>query len=466
MLRTYTLDRSGGTPLYEQLYLAIRQDILSGELPGGAKLPSRRALAEHLHVSKITVESAYSQLLAEGYLSAKPRSGYYVEQLAAPDGRALPLPAAPAALPAGKPAEPQPAAPRSAALFPFSVWAKLMRGVILDEGEALLRPMPGAGLPALRQAICSDLLRRRGMQIQPQQVFVGAGTEYFYHLLLEFFGRERLYALEALGHRKIARIYRAGGVQFCTVGMDDDGILPEALAASGAELLHLSPSHHYPTGTVTPIGRRQAILRWLTEAGDRYLIEDDYDSEFRFSGRPIPPMQSMDFAGRVIYMNTFSKTIAPALRISYMILPLRLLDDWQEKMGFYSCTVPAFEQLTLTRFLDGGYFERHLSRMRQHYRALLTQLLAVLSAEPLCSVCTVLRAEAGLHFVLHFHAPVSDDALQAALRGAGLNAPPLASFYVDRPDENTRGCVVVNYADLEPESFRRALLSAAAALGG
>ena len=313
MLRTYELSRApGGAPLYEQLYRAIRADILSGQLAGGEKLPSRRALAEHLNVSKITVETAYAQLLAEGYVTARQRSGYYVEQLSALQP-AEPQPRVPV-----KPEAPEPPAKPSAALFPFSVWAKLMRGVILDEGEALLR------------AICDDLLRRRGMHVEPRQVYIGAGAEYFYHLLLEFFGRDRVYGLETLGHRKIARIYAASGVQCRAIAMDDDGVLPDALAASGAEILHLSPSHHYPTGIVTPIARRQAILQWLTAEGDRFLIEDDYDSEFRFSGRPIPPMQTMDFAGRVTYMNTFSKTIAPALRISYMILPPRLLDAWEE----------------------------------------------------------------------------------------------------------------------------------------
>ena len=256
MLRTYELSRApGGAPLYEQLYRAIRADILSGQLAGGEKLPSRRALAEHLNVSKITVETAYAQLLAEGYVTARQRSGYYVEQLSALQP-AEPQPRVPV-----KPEAPEPPAKPSAALFPFSVWAKLMRGVILDEGEALLRPMPGAGLYALRRAICDDLLRRRGMHVEPQQVYIGAGAEYFYHLLLEFFGRDRVYGLETLGHRKIARIYAASGVQCRAIAMDDDGVLPDALSASGAEILHLSPSHHYPTGIVTPIARRQAILQ-------------------------------------------------------------------------------------------------------------------------------------------------------------------------------------------------------------
>ena len=332
-----------------------------------------------------------------------------------------------------------------------------MRGVILEEGEARLRRMPGAGLYALRRAICDDLLRRRGMHVEPRQVYIGAGAEYFYHLLLEFFGRDRVYGLETLGHRKFARIYAASGVQCRAIAMDDDGVIPAVLAGSGAEILHLSPSHHYPTGIVTPIARRQAILQWLMAEGDRFLIEDDYDSEFRFSGRPIPPMQTMDFAGRVIYMNTFSKTIAPALRISYMILPPRLLDAWEEKMGFYSCTVPAFEQLTLTRFLDGGYFERHVSRMKKHYKARLQGLLALLAQPETARLCTARQAVAGLHFLLEFHTKERGQSLRAALGDAGLSAPLLSEFYLRKSPAEAERCAVVQYSGLTEADFAESL---------
>ena len=362
-MQTYTLDRSGASPLYEQLYRALKADILSGALPGGSRLPSGRALAEHLGLSRVTVETAYAQLLAEGYLTSRPRAGYFVEQLTPQE-----LPPR-VSEPEAQPPEPETAQSRSAQLFPFSVWARLMRGVLLDRRQELLRPAPDAGLPALRQAVAAELYRQRGVHVSPEQVYIGAGAEYFYNLLIQFFGHRRVYALENPGHRKIARVYQANQVAVRPIGMDADGVIPELLEQSGAEVLHISPSHHYPTGTVTPITRRQALMRWLTAQPGRYLIEDDYDSEFRFSGLPIPTIQSMDRSGRVIYMNTFSRTISPSLRISYMILPRTLLPQWQAAMGFYSCTVPSFEQMTLTRFLAEGYFEKHLSRMKKHYRA-------------------------------------------------------------------------------------------------
>ena len=443
MIQTYSLDR-GGAPLYEQLYRALKADILSGVLPGGGKLPSGRALSEHLGVSRVTVETAYAQLLAEGYVTSRERAGYFVEAV---------TPAAPP-LPEPEPAAPDAPEPSAAQTpparqFPFSVWARLMRGVLLDRRGDLLQSVPDAGLWALREAVAGELYRQRGVRVSPEQV-----------------GREKIFALEEPGHRKIARVYQANGVQMRLIRMDGDGVLPALVAQSGADVLHISPSHHYPTGTVMPITRRQALMRWLTEGPERYLIEDDYDSEFRFTGLPIPTMQSMDQSGRVIYMNTFSRTIAPALRISYMILPKALLARWRETMGFYSCTVPSFEQMTLTRFLAEGYFEKHLNRMKKHYRAVRGALLDAL-AQPPCAGCfRVHDAGAGLHFVLEVPGAPEPERLRALLRQTGLHAALLADFYAGAPEPEAARCIVLDYADAEPEALQGALRRLAAEITG
>ena len=450
-MQTYTLDRSGASPLYEQLYRALKADILSGALPGGSRLPSGRALAEHLGLSRVTVETAYAQLLAEGYLTSRPRAGYFVEQLTPQD-----LPPR-VSEPEAQPPEPETAQSRSAQLFPFSVWARLMRGVLLDRRQELLRPAPDAGLPALRQAVAAELYRQRGVHVSPEQVYIGAGAEYFYNLLIQFFGHGRVYALENPGHRKIARVYQANQVAVRPIGMDADGVIPELLEQSGAEVLHISPSHHYPTGTVTPITRRQALMRWLTAQPGRYLIEDDYDSEFRFSGLPIPTIQSMDRSGRVIYMNTFSRTISPSLRISYMILPRTLLPQWQAAMGFYSCTVPSFEQMTLTRFLAEGYFEKHLSRMKKHYRAVRAQLFSVLHTPQAVRQCAVHDTDAGLHLVLELKNAPEPEALRALLRQSGLPDALLSDFFLDAPSPQAQKSIVLGYADAEPAQLEAAL---------
>ena len=450
-MQTYTLDRSGASPLYEQLYRALKADILSGALPGGSRLPSGRALAEHLGLSRVTVETAYAQLLAEGYLTSRPRAGYFVEQLTPQE-----LPPR-VSEPEAQPPEPETAQSRSAQLFPFSVWARLMRGVLLDRRQELLRPAPDAGLPALRQAVAAELYRQRGVHVSPEQVYIGAGAEYFYNLLIQFFGHGRVYALENPGHRKIARVYQANQVAVRPIGMDADGVIPELLEQSGAEVLHISPSHHYPTGTVTPITRRQALMRWLTAQPGRYLIEDDYDSEFRFSGLPIPTIQSMDRSGRVIYMNTFSRTISPSLRISYMILPRTLLPQWQAAMGFYSCTVPSFEQMTLTRFLAEGYFEKHLSRMKKHYRAVRAQLFSVLHTPQAVRQCAVHDTDAGLHLVLELKNAPEPEALRVLLRQSGLPDALLSDFFLDAPSPQAQKSIVLGYADAEPAQLEAAL---------
>ena len=450
-MQTYTLDRSGASPLYEQLYRALKADILLGALPGGSRLPSGRALAEHLGLSRVTVETAYAQLLAEGYLTSRPRAGYFVEQLTPQE-----LPPR-VSEPEAQPPEPETAQSRSAQLFPFSVWARLMRGVLLDRRQELLRPAPDAGLPALRQAVAAELYRQRGVHVSPEQVYIGAGAEYFYNLLIQFFGHGRVYALENPGHRKIARVYQANQVAVRPIGMDADGVIPELLEQSGAEVLHISPSHHYPTGTVTPITRRQALMRWLTAQPGRYLIEDDYDSEFRFSGLPIPTIQSMDRSGREIYMNTFSRTISPSLRISYMILPRTLLPQWQAAMGFYSCTVPSFEQMTLTRFLAEGYFEKHLSRMKKHYRAVRAQLFSVLHTPQAVRQCAVHDTDAGLHLVLELKNAPEPEALRALLRQSGLPDALLSDFFLDAPSPQAQKSIVLGYADAEPAQLEAAL---------
>ena len=348
---TYELKKSPGVPLYEALYRCIRGDILSGALRPGEKLPSKRALAENLEVSKITVEAAYSQLLSEGYICSREKVGYFVETVE----RRNPVPAAPALRPKEDAACLLDLTANGTEQFPFSVWSRLHREVMLDFGEALLAPLPNRGIPELRQAIAGHLAAFRGMRVDPENILIGAGTDFLYNLLIQLLGREKVYAVEEPGYGKIRKIYAAGGVKTVSAAMDDRGVIPESLGS--ADVLHISPSHHFPTGIVTPVSRRRELLDWANR-GEKWIIEDDYDSEFRFDAHPVPAMQSLDDGGRVIYMNSFSKSLAPSIRISYMVLPAGLMAAFQQKLGFYSCTVPSFEQYTLARFLSRGFLQK------------------------------------------------------------------------------------------------------------
>ena len=448
------MEERGSLPLYEYLCRRIRSDILNGTLPAGTRLPSKRALAEHLHVSVITVEGAYSQLEAEGYLQALPKRGFFVSAVE----QTPPAPRETASLP-------EPETPRwrldlsrnqvDTARFPVSTWAKLTRQVLSEEPEALLSPVPHQWLPALRQAIAADLRDFKGMAVSPEQIVIGAGAEYLYLLLAQLLGRDTVFAAEDPGYPKIRQVYRACGVSCVPIPLDGQGVDPAALAASGARALHISPNHQYPTGLVTPIARRQALLRWAEEQAGT-IIEDDYDSEFRFTGRPIPTLQSIDLRGRVIYLNTFSQTISPSMRLGFLVLPLRLLDRYRRELGFYACTVPALEQHVLARFISGGHYERHLSRMRKEYRDRRAEVVEAFRSSALAPRVTFSEERSGLHFLLRLNTQRSDGELGRLAARSGVRLSFL-SEYAAMADPAFAHTLVINYAGLSPQRLPEAV---------
>ena len=455
---TYTLDKQAGLSLYEQLYRRVKADILSGRLAAGEKLPSKRALAAHLEVSVITVKNAYEQLMAEGYLTGVEKKGYFVSAV-------LPSPAAVPASPEQPPPPREPVwfldlATNSIAAedFPFTVWARLMRQTILEQGTGLLRSTPPQGAWALRQAIAAHLRQFRAMEVTAEQIIVGAGTEVLYNLLVQLLGRDRLYGVEDPGYGKIAHIYRAAGAEVTALPLDEAGVSVEALRRSDADVVHISPSHHYPTGLVMPIARRQELLRWAQEVPARVILEDDYDSEFRFVGRPIPTLFSVSENQRVIYLNTFSKTIAPSIRISYMILPPRLLARYREKLGFYACTVSSFEQYTLARFLEQGRYEQHLNRMKTRYRQKRDAVIDAIRRSPLSDRAEILEQDAGLHFLMVLPTDLDDRSLRRRAEAMGLRLALLSDYY-SQPAAAPQHILVVNYAGIDmdrlPEGLRR-----------
>lgn len=451
---TYDLSRRDGVPLYEALYRKIRGDILCGALPAGEKLPSKRALAEHLRLSVITVENAYAQLAAEGYLYTLPRRGFFVSRVEqAPETpKAPPLPAP---VPAKTWALDLKTNQVDDSRFPFAAWSRLTRQALTREGELLLRPVPYQGLPALREAIAADLRDYRGMAVSPEQILIGAGAEYLYLLLTQLLGRDTVLAVENPGYPKIAQVYRRSGIRCVPVPLDGEGLSLDALKKSGAAVAHLSPSHQYPTGIITPIRRRQALLRWAEET-DGLLIEDDYDSEFRFSGRPLPTLQSIDRAQRVIYLNTFSQTISPSMRMGFLVLPPRLLERWRAALSLYACPVPAMDQSVLARFIAGGQYEQHLARMRNEYRARRAAVLEAFQKSPFARRISISEQGAGLHFLMKLDTARFDGEIRDRAEAMGVRLGFL-SEYAAFPDPALAHTLVINYAGLKPESLPRAM---------
>ena len=449
------MEKRGSLARYDYLYRCIKEDILSGRLKAGEKLPSKRTLATHLNTAVVTVENAYAQLEAEGYLNAREKRGYFVNPVETGPVRENPAEAREKNREQREWRLDLRGTGSGTEGFPFSVWARLMRRILTERGAELLQATPHNGVYPLRQAIARHLYQFRGISAAPEQIVVGAGTEYLYNLIVQLLGRDLLYGVEDPGYSKAARIYGLNGAGCIPLPMDSRGVRPQEVEERGVQILHISPNHQFPTGTVTPILRRQALLRWAEEQRG-YIIEDDYDSEFRFTGRPIPAMKSIDAAGRVIYMNTFSRSLAPSLRVSYMVLPPSLMEEYPRRLGFYSCTVPAMEQYTLASFLEEGYFESHVNRMRVFYRNRRDEVLAAIGQSPLSGRCRVLGEEAGLHFLLELETEREDSWLSREMEARGVRLSFLTD-YQQRPGAAPLHTLVVNYPGTAPARLAPAL---------
>lgn len=355
----YTIDRTAHTPAYLQLYVQIREDIVKGVYPHGSKLPSKRTVANDLDLSTVTIEHTYALLCDEGYIEPKERSGYFVifnagDGFAAAREEASPLPL---------PHHYAPATPE----FPFSVLAKTMRTVISNMGPAILDSSPHSGCLALRKAIQKYLARSRGITADIEQIIIGSGSEYLYTLIVELLGKNKTYAIESPSYKKIEQVYSAAEVAVERLPLGNDGIESAALCACNADVLHITPYRSYPSGVTASASKRHEYLRWASQ-GRRFIVEDDFESEFSVSQKPEETLYTHTQNDNVIYMNTFSKTICPSLRVGYMILPKCLMARFSERLGFYACTVPSYIQYVLAELIARGDFERHINRVRRAKR--------------------------------------------------------------------------------------------------
>lgn len=352
----YSIERGNGVPAYLQLYTALREDIVSGVLPAGSRLPSKRGLAAELSTALLTVEHAYALLCDEGYVEARERRGYFVLYHATE----------PFSPPAAAPSVPQHTAGTGSS-FPFSTFARTMRRVITDYGERLLERSPNNGCAELREALKRYLARSRGIYVDVSQIVIGSGAEYLYSLVVHLAGRDALYALEDPSYRMIRRVYEANGVRCEMLPLRIDGIDSEALWRSNADVLHVTPFHSFPSSVTASAFKRREYVRWARERG-ALIVEDDFDSEFTISSKAEDTLFSLEPNGSVIYLNTFTRTVAPSVRAGYMVLPRTLLNRFNACAGFYSCTVPVLDQLVLASLIDSGDFERYINRERRKRR--------------------------------------------------------------------------------------------------
>ncbi len=447
---TYNLAGTGSDSLYETLYLCIKNDILTGNLKAGERLPSKRPFAKNLGISVITVENAYAQLIAEGFIYSLPKKGFYVSDFNQ-------LTAA-----AGKPTTEQvtltggetsyladfTSNQTDTELFPFTTWTKTMREVLNENQKQLMTNPPAGGIMELRQNIAAYLHDFRGMQVNAQQIIVGVGTEYLFGLLIQLLSPETVYGLENPGYPKTAQICRSMNVPYQYVDIDRYGISAEALEQKQIDVIHTSPSHHFPTGIVMPISRRYELLGWAAKADGRYIIEDDYDSELRLTGKPIPTLQSIDVLDKVIYMNTFSKTLSSTVRISYMVLPPALAEKFYKQLSFYTCTVSNFEQYALSKFIQNGSFEKHLNRLRNEYQKKRDSIIDSFTRSKLKDSIQIMEEEAGVHFLMKISSPSGESAILHQALARGIKLVSLSDYYHgNRPEY--QNIFVMNYSSID-----------------
>lgn len=454
---TVELKSKDKMPLYEQLYLKIRGLITEGELAEGEKLPSERGLALNLQISRNTVTLAYEQLYAEGYVEVRPQSGYYVNKIDRINSE--------------KKEEftdiknecvnPEPEyeydfSPFSLCKesFPYRMWDRLYRQCMRDRGEELFNLGERQGDLELRVAIAKYLFGYRGLSVKPENMIIGAGTGYLLQLLEHLIDEKSIIAMENPTYMQAYRIFSSLNRKVYPINLDENGLKVEELKSSEAKAVYLTPSHQFPTGVVMPIKRRKEILGWAA-GEDRYIIEDDHDSEFRYKGLPIPPMKAIDTGNKVVYLGTFSRTIAPAIRIGFMVLPDGLLKVYRKKLAFLACTVPRIDQAVLTEFILGGHYERHINKARKIYKSRHDKLIS--SLKVFGDKVKIMGGNAGMHLMVKFKLDMSEEEVVSRAEKSGIKLVGLSKHRIGENPEGGEAYILIGYGNISEDRIEEGI---------
>jgi GntR family transcriptional regulator / MocR family aminotransferase len=431
MEMTIVLDDSSGEPLYLQLYQSIKNEIQTGRVEPGVKLPSKRKLALHLSISQTTVETAYEQLLAEGYVESLPRKGIYVKEINSDmfsNVKDRPIP--------HKIRKAEPITQNvidfnhgkiALGAFPYSIWRKLSVLSLYEEESWLFLNGQRQGEVGLREELAYYLYQSRGVRCTAEQIIIGAGTQYLISMLTMIIGRDKVFSMEEPGFHRTREAIKDQGALLKPVPLDQDGINIKLLYESEAQITYVTPSHQFPKGMVMPITRRMDLLQWAKER-EGFIIEDDYDGEFRYKGKPIPSLQGLDTYGRVVYLGTFSKSLIPSVRISFMVLPISLLAKYNEHFSIYKQTVSRLHQHTLEQFMKEGHWERHLNKMRTVYRKRHSVLLRSIEKH-FGNLVEVIGDDSGLHILLKVKNTSSETELIEQAANYDVTVYPTSIYY-------------------------------------
>jgi GntR family transcriptional regulator/MocR family aminotransferase len=451
---TISLDSNSSLPMYRQIYEYIKEEILSGTLSFPEKLPSSRSLASFLQVSRSTVDTAYEQLVAEGYIEAKEKRGFYVNSITHTTNFDLPAPASPV--------ENENSAHTwiqfdfnpdaiDTTHFPYSIWKSLGKNEMDNPENFLLGDHLGE-LP-LRRAISAYLHGSRGVFCTPENIVVGAGLDYLLQMICLMFDRKEKIAMEDPGYHSARQIFLANGYSLTDIPLQNATFDVDALARSKADICYVTPSHQFPLGSVMGIRERQKLLSWASKAENRYIIEDDHDSEFRYKGKPIPALQSLDRCQNVIYIGSLSKAISPAIRVGYMVLPDSLMESYRQICSIYACPVSRTSQAVLTSFIREGYFEKHLNRMRKIYKAKHDFMVEQIKKNFPTSQIQISGDNAGLYIILRYLGTLSEEEILDRAEKNGIRLRSLRSCYANLPADY-RPAFLLGFAGLEESNIK------------
>ncbi|MDD2370485.1 MAG: PLP-dependent aminotransferase family protein [Firmicutes bacterium] len=454
---TFSIDERRRTPLYRQLYDYIKKEIRSGNLSFNTKLPSKRKLSAYLNISQNTIQTAYDQLIEEGYIIPIAKKGFFVNRL----DNILSLDFKIEDKPINKNKEASDLKYDFSyhgvdhSSFPFSIWRKLTKDTINEYDEDILKPGSAQGSDSLRISLAKYLRQSRGVDCTAEDIVISSGTESLFQILIQLLGQKYIYGIENPGYEKLNLLFKSNNTKFKTINIDLNGMQIDDIENSGADILCITPAHQFPLGGIMPINRRIKILNWAYENDNRYIIEDDYDSEFKYSGKPIPALCGLDTYGKVIYMGSLSKSLSPSIRVSYMVLPKLLLKKYKEKMSFIICPVPTIDQKVLQKFIEDGHFERHINKMRNIYkkkREILVEALSEIKVK-----IEVVGADAGLHLLLKVDNGMSEDELVTKAHEVGVGVYGISNYYYDKASLDKISTVLLGYASMEDDTIKGAI---------
>lgn len=446
------LNQESNTPLYIQLYQALKEKIIQGDLKEDQRLPSQRQLADMNGISKNTVINAYDQLLVEGFIYAKERQGYYVADI---DYQYHQRDQKPLLTVLEKVDTEEPfildltRSTADSSLFPFKEFSKIYKQLFLDYQNDIMQPSPAKGLQATREAIKDYLNLSRGVPCQTDQIVLGPNTQYLVQLLLTLFPRNIKLGLEDPGYRGLASFEEEGKLEVSPLSLDSEGVEMVSVQFENPDLILLTPNHQYPTGTIMPLARRQELLAWAREK-QAFLIEDDYDSEFKYSGIPIPSLKALDIDERVIYLGSFSRVVSTNIRLAYMVLPKSLQAAFDQKHVSLAPAVNSFNEWSMALFMESGEFERHLNRSRRFYKRKRDLLLEAISRQD--PQAQIYGEEAGLHVLVQPSIPFQAERVKGLARAEKIRLKVLAD-YADQPLEGSDQIIFLSFSAIKKDQI-------------